>query len=98
MGQVLNVGTTGAILYTVAIGLLLIFGVMNVINLAHGAFLLLGAYSSLVVTNQGWNPWVSFAVAPAVGIVIGAAVEILLVRRLYTAPLDTILATWGLSI
>jgi branched-chain amino acid transport system permease protein len=98
MDQVLNVVTTGAILYTVAVGLLLIFGVMNVINLAHGAFLLLGAYSSLVVTNHGWNPWVSFALAPAVGMVTGAVVEVVLVRRLYAAPLDTILATWGLSI
>lgn len=98
VAQILNVMTSAAILFVVSLGLMLVFGVMNVINLAHGSFLLLGPYVALVVTNQGLNPWVYFALAPAVGLLVGAVSEVVLIRRLYERPLDTILATWGLSI
>lgn len=90
--------TSAAILFVVALGLMLVFGVMNVINLAHGSFLLLGPYVALVVTNQGWSPWVYFALAPVAGLLVGALSEVILIRRLYERPLDAILATWGLSI
>jgi branched-chain amino acid transport system permease protein len=96
--QILNVVTTAAILFVVALGLMLVFGVMNVINLAHGAFLLLGPYVALVVTQHGWNPWLYFVLAPVVGLVVGALCELVVIRRMYDRPLDTILATWGLSI
>jgi urea transport system permease protein len=96
--QFLNIITSGAILFVVALGLMLVFGVMNVMNLAHGAFVLLGPYVALVVTQQGWSPWLAFLIAPVVGAIVGAVCEVLLVRRLYNRPLDAILATWGLSI
>src|SRR5262245_52351137 len=79
-------------------GLLLILGIMGVVNLAHGAFMTVGAYAAVVVTGLGWSPWTAFLVGPAVGFVLGLVVERLLVRRLYDRPLDTILATWGLAI
>lgn len=96
--QVLDALTGSAILFLVALGLLVIFGVMKIINLAHGAFLTIGAYSALVVGQQGWSPWMAFVIAPLVGLFLGAIIEFVLVRRLYARPLDAILATWGLSI
>lgn len=96
--DLLDIVTTVALLYVIAMGLLVVFGVMSVINLAHGAFIALGAYAGLVVTALGLNPWWSFVLAPMVGFVFGALIEVIVVRRLYGRPLDTILATWGLSI
>jgi branched-subunit amino acid ABC-type transport system permease component len=96
--DVLDIVSTVALLYVVAFGLLVVFGVMSVINLAHGAFMVLGAYAGLVVTGLHINPWWSFVLAPAVGFLFGGIIEIVVVRRLYGRPLDTILATWGLSI
>ena len=94
----LDIVTTAAILYVVALGLLIVYGVLKIINFAHGGFLTIGGYASLIVTQLGWNPWLSMPVALALGALLGAAVERLIVRPLYRRPLDAILATWGLSI
>jgi branched-chain amino acid transport system permease protein len=96
--QILDIVTTAAILYAVAAGLLIIFGVMKIINFAHGAFLTIGGYSALVATKLGFNPWLALPLAAAVGLVIGAVIEQFVVRPLYRRPLDAILATWGLAI
>lgn len=96
--QILDIATTGGVLIIVAIGLLLILGIMGVVNLAHGAFMTIGAYAGVVATNLGWTPWAGFLLAPAAGFVLGIIVERLLIRRLYNRPLDTILASWGLAI
>jgi branched-chain amino acid transport system permease protein len=96
--DLLDAITTVALLYVVAFGLLIVFGVMSVINLAHGAFIVIGAYTGLVVTQLGLNPWISFLGAPLVGAALGGLIEMLVIRRLYERPLDTILATWGISI
>ena len=98
MAQVLDIVTTAAILYAVAAGLLIVFGVMKIINFAHGGFLTVGGYSALIVTWLGWNPWWSLAFALGIGMVCGAIVERLVMRPLYARPLDAILATWGLGI
>lgn len=98
MAQLLDIVTTAAILYAVAAGLLIVFGVMKIINFAHGGFLTIGGYSALIVTRLGWNPWWSLAFAVAIGVVCGAVVERLVMRPLYARPLDAILATWGLGI
>ena len=98
MAQLLDIVTTAAILYAVAAGLLIVFGVMKIINFAHGGFLTIGGYSALLVTRLGWNPWWSLAFAVATGVVCGAIVERLVMRPLYARPLDAILATWGLGI
>lgn len=98
MSLTLDIVTTAAILFLVAAGLLIVFGVMKIINFAHGAFLTMGAYASLIVTQLGWNPWLSFPVAILAGALFGMVVEHLIVRPLYARPLDAILATWGLGI
>lgn len=94
----LDIVTTAAILFIIASGLLIIFGVMKIINFAHGAFLTIGGYSSLVVTRLEWDPWLSMPVAFAAGCLLGAVIERLVLRHLYHRPLDAILATWGLGI
>lgn len=94
----LDVVTTAGILYVVALGLLIVYGVLKIINFAHGGFLTVGGYASLIVTQLGWTPWLSPLVALVFGVVLGMAVERLIVRPLYRRPLDAILATWGLSI
>ncbi len=94
----LDVVTTAAILFVVAAGLLIVFGVLKIINFAHGGFLTIGGYAALVATGLGFSPLLAAPLALAVGLVLGAAVERLIVRPLYSRPLDAILATWGLSI
>ena len=83
----------------ISLGLAIVFGMMRVINLAHGEFLMLGGYVVVVATNAGVNIWVSMLIlAPLVVGVIGMAVERLLIRWLYGRMIDTLLATWGLSL
>jgi len=98
MAQLLDIVTTAAILFSVATGLLLVFGVMKIINFAHGGFLTVGGYSALIVTNLGLNPWWSLPFAFVIGFACGMLVERLVMRPLYARPLDAILATWGLGI
>jgi branched-subunit amino acid ABC-type transport system permease component len=98
VAQILDIVTTAAILYAVAAGLLIVFGVMKIINFAHGGFLTVGGYSALLVTRLGWNPWASLPMAFAIGCVCGMIIERLVMRPLYARPLDAILATWGLGI
>jgi branched-subunit amino acid ABC-type transport system permease component len=95
---ILDIITTAAILYGVAAGLLIIFGVMKIINFAHGGFLTVGGYSALLITNLGFNPWWSLPCAFVIGVVCGMIIERLVMKPLYARPLDAILATWGLGI
>ena len=94
----LDIVTTAAILFVVAAGLLITYGVLKIINFAHGAFLTIGGYSALVATQWGLSPWLAIPLALVIGAVFGAAVERMIVRPLYGRPLDAILATWGLGI
>lgn len=98
MGLLLDIATTAAILYAVALGLLIVFGVMGIISFAHGAMMTIGGYAALLVTQAGWNPWLSLPAAALAGLVGGAAMERVVLRPLYRRPLDAILATWGLGI
>lgn len=83
----------------ISLGLAIIFGMMRVINLAHGEFLMLGGYTVVVATNAGVNIWVAMLIlAPVVVGVFGVIVERLLIRWLYGRMVDTLLATWGLSL
>ena len=83
----------------ISLGLAIIFGMMRVINLAHGEFLMLGGYTVVVATNNGVNIWFAMLVlAPVVVGIIGVIVERLLIRWLYGRMVDTLLATWGLSL
>jgi urea ABC transporter permease protein UrtB len=85
-------------LIIVALGLAVIFGMMRIINLAHGEFLMLGAFAVLTATRAGLSIWIAMLLAPlAVGL-IGLLIERLVIRHLYGRILDTMLATWGLSL
>ena len=86
-------------LVLISIGLAVIFGMMRVINLAHGEFLMLGGYTVIVATNGGVNIWIAmFILAPLIVGIIGLIVEWVLIRFLYGRMVDTLLATWGLSL
>ena len=88
-----------ASLALISVGLAIIFGMMRVINLAHGEFLMLGGYAAIVATSHGINIWVSMLViAPIVVGIIGVVVERAIIRFLYGRMIDTMLATWGLSL
>lgn len=96
--QLLNSGTLIAILFLVSLGLVITFGLMGIINLAHGEFFMLGAYTVVVGAELG-VPLVAMLVAtPFIVGAFGFALEKTIIRRLYSRPLDTLLATWGLSL
>jgi branched-chain amino acid transport system permease protein len=87
-----------AVLALVSLGLAVIFGMMRVINLAHGEFLMLGAFATLQLTRWGIDVWPAMLLgALAVG-AFGIVVERLLIQHLYGRLADTMLATWGLSL
>ena len=94
-----QIGYTIASLALISAGLAVIFGMMRVINLAHGEFLMLGAYAVVVSTKAGINFWVSMLViAPLFVGIVGVIVERFIVRFLYGRMMDTLIATWGLSL
>jgi branched-chain amino acid transport system permease protein len=80
-------------------GLAIIFGMMRVINIAHGEFLMLGGYTVIMSTKVGVPLWVAILIlAPLVVGIFGVIVERLIIRFLYGRILDSLLATWGLSL
>src|SRR5262249_61005537 len=88
----------GSILILTALGLAITFGVMRVINMAHGEMLMLGAYVAVVVTDArffGSNLFVAIPASFLVVALVGYLLEVSLIRFLYGRPLDTLLATWG---
>jgi branched-subunit amino acid ABC-type transport system permease component len=88
-----------AALFLVSLGLAVIFGMMRVINLAHGEFLMLGGYAAILANQAGVNVWLAMlVVAPIAVALVGIVVERLLIRHLYGRMVDTMLATWGLSL
>ncbi|MBB3148109.1 branched-chain amino acid transport system permease protein [Phyllobacterium trifolii] len=90
-------GDAFAFLVLSACGLAVIFGMMGVINLAHGEFILCGAYVSTSATHMGLPLPLAIALGAGVAGLIGMLLERLIVRHLYLRPLDTIVATWGIS-
>jgi urea ABC transporter permease protein UrtB len=99
----LNALTLISVLALVALGLAIIFGLMDVINLAHGELVTVGAYTvSVAQVSSGTHYvaafWIGLCLAPAVGAAIGFAIEASIIRHLYQRPLDTLLATFGLSL
>ncbi|MFO1224017.1 MAG: branched-chain amino acid ABC transporter permease [Burkholderiaceae bacterium] len=92
--------TAIATLVFVSAGLAVIFGLMRVVNMAHGEFLMVGALTTTtLVLKLDFPWWLAMMMAPLVGAIIGGVVEILLVSRIYKRPLvDTLLITFGLSL
>lgn len=95
----LDVLNGAASLVLLCLGLAIIFGMMRVINLAHGEFVMLGAYATVISANAGLNIWIAMlVVAPLFVGIVGVAIERCLIRFLYGRLVDTMLATWGLSL
>ena len=97
----------GSVLLIAALGLAIVFGLMGVINLAHGELMMLGAYTTFVVQNVFkplGEPWFSFYIIIAIPIafiiaaIAGLILERGVIRFLYGRPLETLLATWGVSL
>ncbi len=87
-----------AFLLVIASGLAIIFGTMRIINMAHGEFLMLGAFTVVQAVRWGLSFWLGLLVAPLVVGAIGLLVERMLVRFLYGRRLEAVLATWGVSL
>ena len=96
--QLLNGVSLTAILILVALGLAIIFGLMGVINMAHGELFTVGAYALVATSNLGGSFWIGVLLAPVIGAVLGIVLERGVVQFLYTRPIETILATWGVSL
>ena len=97
----------GSVLLLAAIGLAITFGVMGVINMAHGEMVMLGAYTTFVVQNIirssfpglfDWSLAIALPLAFLVAGAVGLAIERGIIRFLYGRPLETLLATWGISL
>jgi urea transport system permease protein len=97
----------GAVLLLAALGLAIVFGLMGVINMAHGELIMLGAYTTFVVQNffkAFGSPWSDFYILFAllaafiVTALVGLLLERTVIRFLYGRPLETLLATWGVSL
>jgi urea transport system permease protein len=98
----------GSILILLALGLSIIFGLMRVINLAHGEFMMVGAYTTFVVSElfKDWLPTAAFdyyflvalPMAFLVAGFVGFLCEVFVIRHLYGRPMETLLATWGISL
>jgi urea transport system permease protein len=99
--------SAGSILILLALGLSIIFGLMGVINMAHGEFMMVGAFTTFVVSEwfrahlPGWYDYYLLAAIPAAFLVagiVGWLVEWAVIRHLYGRPLETLLATWGVGL
>jgi len=86
------------LLFILAAGLSLVFGMMDVVNLAHGAFYMLGAYVALSVVQRTGSFWLALVVAPLALGILGVILEPLLLRRLRGRHLDQVLLTIGVSL
>ncbi len=107
LGQAFSGLSLGSILLLAALGLAITFGLLGVINMAHGEMLMLGAYTTYVVQIMvqryapgalEFYPLLALPVAFAVSAGVGMALERTVIRHLYGRPLETLLATWGISL
>jgi urea transport system permease protein len=106
-GQVFSGASLGSILLLAALGLAITYGLMGVINMAHGEMIMIGAYATYVVQNlfrlhaPDWFNWYPLIAVPAAFIasaIVGMLLERSVIRFLYGRPLETLLATWGISL
>lgn len=107
LGQAFSGLSLGSILLLAALGLAITFGLLGVINMAHGEMLMLGAYSTYMIQVLlqryapgaiEFYPLIALPVAFAVSAGVGMALERTVIRHLYGRPLETLLATWGISL
>ena len=95
---VLNFIYSSATLALIVLGLAMVFGLLGVMNMAHGEFVMLGAYSAYVVQSLGLNFIWAIPISILVCVVVGWLMEWTIIRHLYNRPFDTLLATWGVAI
>ncbi len=93
----LNLGYELATLALTTLGLAVVFGLLGVMNMAHGEFVMIGAYAVVTVQQWGWPIAAAFPLAMAVCAALGYVIERWLIRPLYDRPFDTLLATWALA-
>src|ERR1700753_2538206 len=101
VGQIFNGVSVASILLLIALGLALSFGLMNVINMAHGEMLMVGGYLSYLACRIVHGPMsllFAFLFAFVGSALLGTLLEVTIIRGLYGRPLDTLLATWGVSL
>jgi branched-chain amino acid transport system permease protein len=98
LAQLLNGLVYGMLLFLMAAGLSLIFGLMNVVSLAHGSFFMLGAFLGLAIFQETQSFWLAMALAPAAVAVMGIVMELLFMRPLYRrGHMDQVLLTFGFT-
>jgi branched-chain amino acid transport system permease protein len=95
--HILNGLAYGMLLFMIAAGLSIIFGLMNVVNLAHGTFYLAGVYIAYYFIGQEFGFWLSLLLAIIVVAILGVLMEKLLLERVYGKELEQVLLTFGLS-
>jgi len=107
LGVLFTGASLGSILLLVALGLAITYGLMGVINMAHGELMMIGAYATFVVQNLfkaylpeafHWYVLAAIPVAFLTSALVGAVLERSVIRWLYGRPLETLLATWGISL
>ncbi|ANY66520.1 urea ABC transporter permease subunit UrtB [Paenibacillus sp. BIHB 4019] len=106
--QLFNGISVSSILLLIALGLAITFGLMKVINMAHGELIMIGAYSTYLTQNLfhaympgSWFNWYFVLSIPAsflIAFLFGLLLEVSLIRHLYGRPLDSLLATWGVGL
>lgn len=96
--SILNALSAVSILFVTTLGLAIIFGVLGVVNMAHGEFLMIGAYASVTATGMGLSPWLSLLVGAGIAGLFALLIEPFLIRHLYGKTMESILATFGLGI
>lgn len=98
MTELLNLVYHCLVLALIVLGLAVVFGMLGVMNMAHGEFVMLGAYSAATAQLMGLSLWWGIVIAIVVCAIFGWLMEHFFIRHLYRRPFDTLLATWGLSI
>lgn len=98
VSQLLNIGYEILILSMLVMGLAVVMGLLNVLNIAHGEFIMLGCYAAYVVQSLGLPYIASVPAAALICAIVGLIVERFLIRPLKYDPFETLLATWGLGL
>lgn len=106
--QIFNGISYGSILLLIALGLSITFGLMKIINMAHGELIMIGAYTTYIIqllfkNNLGkglfdWYFILAIIASFIVAMLFGSLIEVTVIKRLYGRPLDSLLATWGISL
>ena len=94
----LNLAWHISTLALVALGLAIVFGKLRIMNMAHGEFVMIGAYAPIITSNMGMSGWLQVPVCLVSVAIVAFIVERLVIRHLYGRMFDSLLATWGISI